>query len=913
MARQPSQRDTRCISAAFSFLKTTEYCPDCLFGIDVDGFSNENAASINTVSSGGMLMKKSESMDTALQNCQDQNKRNAEKVRVCMCDHKKSVDGFDANGISVDRETSERSAPADLHKEGAVEGNEGSMEGGQVKAGLESCSRNGDGDKGKDVNHLTLKGEEQKTVSTSGSDNKLTGVERGLATPSLNGQCPGNISTRVHLRKTDGCDHCDSGVYCGCENSDPDLIVADRGGEAVHSHNSDDDCSAMNRLTDSCFTSLHSVQVIDTDGSVEASQDTACKNQYESGIEQRRTQIVEGTEVELRLNPRSSGRRSTETAVISDAFQFLPSSSDSVFIPTVPAESRSPTRGRHSGVQSLMSLSIVAEEVKDGQGRFHTEKSEGYDPDTRDDGTESTVVAEQSIDILDGTIRKVGLNEASGKVVNSSLSEPSLTDVKLRRTRLSHQDSITEEEGSGDSSDEDAGIYSASFRRSNWMRIDDNGELELAFPAVDGKASPAGSRSFRMSPDLTAGSGSESPSPKVLSDEPPVFAEKYPTPHLFVSPKRSDSNSTTLSEKEFKKEYIGKRRFLIQRKNSSLEYHRYSSKVYDDEKTLTLEKAANETDFGIHILDSQPAYITKVDTCSAAERAGVEEGQILVALNGTNVLSLSHNDIVALISGCPGSIQIDVANSDFQPSRNLQASVLEGHMQKLGGSSSIVKRWKKRYFVLRQDSCLYYYKQRDVGSDFRDIMETDPLGAIPLAGYTFSRHLDSGRDFCFKAEKYGARTYYFMTENRDEMTEWVGALSEAAGNAKKRKDSFVSVSSHNVGLPALEVRRPECTGYLLKVGHRHKRWRRRYCVLKDACLYYYKNVNCLSALGVAHLHGYKVDPSVSIGKKHAFGVIPPEESLRKFYFSADNDTDRQRWVDAMIHSLQRWIQIDNDC
>ena len=59
----------------------------------------------------------------------------------------------------------------------------------------------------------------------------------------------------------------------------------------------------------------------------------------------------------------------------------------------------------------------------------------------------------------------------------------------------------------------------------------------------------------------------------------------------------------------------------------------------------------------------------------------------------------------------------------------------------------------------------------------------------------------------------------------------------------------MSVSSHNVGLPALEVRRPECTGYLLKVGNRRKTWQRRYCILKDACLYYYKNMNSLSALG----------------------------------------------------------------
>lgn len=59
----------------------------------------------------------------------------------------------------------------------------------------------------------------------------------------------------------------------------------------------------------------------------------------------------------------------------------------------------------------------------------------------------------------------------------------------------------------------------------------------------------------------------------------------------------------------------------------------------------------------------------------------------------------------------------------------------------------------------------------------------------------------------------------------------------------------MSVTSHNVGLPALEVRRPECTGYLLKIGDRHKTWRRRYCILKDACLYYYKNMNSLNALG----------------------------------------------------------------
>ena len=71
-----------------------------------------------------------------------------------------------------------------------------------------------------------------------------------------------------------------------------------------------------------------------------------------------------------------------------------------------------------------------------------------------------------------------------------------------------------------------------------------------------------------------------------------------------------------------------------------------------------------------------------------------------------------------MIAG-PSAVQIDLAISDFQPSRDLQASVIEGHMQKLGSNTSVImRRWKKRYFVLRQDSCLYYYKHKDVSSSF---------------------------------------------------------------------------------------------------------------------------------------------------------------------------------------------------
>lgn len=65
------------------------------------------------------------------------------------------------------------------------------------------------------------------------------------------------------------------------------------------------------------------------------------------------------------------------------------------------------------------------------------------------------------------------------------------------------------------------GVYAESFRRSNWIRIDDDGQLELAFPAVDtsrlslASKSSAASRSSGLSVDTT--DSARTPSPRVIT------------------------------------------------------------------------------------------------------------------------------------------------------------------------------------------------------------------------------------------------------------------------------------------------------------------------------------------------------------------------------------------------------------
>jgi hypothetical protein len=63
-------------------------------------------------------------------------------------------------------------------------------------------------------------------------------------------------------------------------------------------------------------------------------------------------------------------------------------------------------------------------------------------------------------------------------------------------------------------------------------------------------------------------------------------------------------------------------------------------------------------------------------------------------------------------------------------------------------------------------------------------------------------------------------------------------------------DQWLDISNKNLKLAASAVQQPDCFGYLMKLGHKWKAWKRRYCVLKDACLYFYQDGSSDGALGV---------------------------------------------------------------
>lgn len=112
---------------------------------------------------------------------------------------------------------------------------------------------------------------------------------------------------------------------------------------------------------------------------------------------------------------------------------------------------------------------------------------------------------------------------------------------------------------------------------------------------------------------------------------------------------------------------------------------------------------------------------------------------------------------------------------------------------------------------------------------------------------------------------------------------------------------FSGGSAHNIGLSALSIKDPDCSGFLFKQGQHFKTWKKRYCILKSTQLFYYGAMSETTAYGVMDLTGYKVTSGTEKSGRYHFAARPPLDNLRTFYFFAESEGERARCV--VLHAL----------
>lgn len=170
-----------------------------------------------------------------------------------------------------------------------------------------------------------------------------------------------------------------------------------------------------------------------------------------------------------------------------------------------------------------------------------------------------------------------------------------------------------------------------------------------------------------------------------------------------------------------------------------------------------------------------------------------------------------------------------------------------------------------------------------------------------LFNYEFKFTSDSGRSHSFILQKEGAKSLELSADSDEEVLKWKTYLEKSMEGDATEEGRWFENSCRLLRQPASSVLQPDCFGHLTQL---EDKWRRRYCVLKDAALLLYADSSATRALAVACLQGYRVQSSGISGKRFSFEVVPPESRQKHFYFYTDTEMDKKRWVTASAMDIK---------
>ncbi|XP_068031834.1 uncharacterized protein [Anomalospiza imberbis] len=319
------------------------------------------------------------------------------------------------------------------------------------------------------------------------------------------------------------------------------------------------------------------------------------------------------------------------------------------------------------------------------------------------------------------------------------------------------------------------------------------------------------------------------------------------------------------------------------------------------ERTVKIAKGTGNYPWGFRIQFSKPILVTEVDTNSAAEEAGLQVGDILIAVNGNDVTNMPHSEAANLARKGPDILTM-IVGSDISRYPNTPKPTCRGYLHKRT-QSAILKGWRKRWFVLKHNGCLHYYKHK------KDEGKCRPLEVTKLEGAEIGVDTSLGKPFVFKCiPQAGNRIFYFCATSNQEMKRWLEAMDKAV-HPIHQNHVWVDVTLHNTTLPPLAIKNPECLGLLHQLDRSKDVWIQHYCILKDGCLYFYATLRSTPAQGGLYLQGYIVSEQSLGSKRSVIELKPPSEEFKTFYLCAENVNENKRWITALKASINKWLPL----